>query len=63
LEDFQNRINEFDKDKNYILVCKTGYLSMIASSILRKNGVRQVQVLKGGIEGLRNVKDVFTMEV
>lgn len=63
LEDFQNRINEFDKDKKYILVCKTGYLSMIASSILRKNGVRQVQVLKGGIEGLRNVKDVFTMEV
>lgn len=63
LEDFQNRITEFDKDKKYILVCKTGYLSMIASSILRKNGVRQVQVLKGGIEGLRNVKDVFTMEV
>lgn len=63
LEDFQNRINEFDKNKKYILICKTGYLSMIASSILCKNGVRQVQVLKGGIEGLRNVKDVFTMEV
>lgn len=59
LEEFQNRINEFDKNKKYVLVCRSGYMSMIASSLLRKNGIHHVQVLQGGIEGLKNIPEIF----
>jgi glyoxylase-like metal-dependent hydrolase (beta-lactamase superfamily II)/rhodanese-related sulfurtransferase len=55
LEDIQNRINEFEGGKTYLLTCKNGYQSMIAASLLKRNGIRQVAVLDGGMEAVKKI--------
>jgi len=49
LEDLCNRINEFRKDINYLLICSGGYRSMIAASILKSNGINNITNINGGI--------------
>ena len=49
---------EIDPDKEYFLHCKTGYRSLIATSILKANGVK-VTNQEVGMKLLKNVKQHF----
>jgi rhodanese-related sulfurtransferase len=46
-------MNQFDKEKKYVLFCKGGYRSMIAASALRANGITQLTNVSGGIENIK----------
>lgn len=46
--DFVNRIEELNKDKEYIVYCKSGGRSARASDMMSKVGFKKVYNLKGG---------------
>ncbi len=48
LDSLENNIGKLDKTEKYYVHCKSGYRSMIASSILMKNGFSNVIDVKGG---------------
>ncbi|HLG34147.1 MAG TPA: rhodanese-like domain-containing protein [Bacteroidia bacterium] len=52
LADLNNRFNELDPGKEYLVYCRTGYRSMIAASLLRRKGIRNVINIKKGIVGI-----------
>ena len=54
LDDFQERINEIDTNKSNYVHCAGGYRSMIACSILKRNGYNSVIDVKGGFSSIRN---------
>ena len=54
LDDFQERINEIDTNKSNCVHCAGGYRSMIACSILKRNGYNSVIDVKGGFSSIRN---------
>ena len=54
LDDFQDQINEIDKNNNNYIHCAGGYRSMIACSILKRNGYDSVIDVKGGFSSIRN---------
>ena len=47
LDDLRNRLDELDKNKEYLVYCRTGLRSYIACRILMQNGYR-VQNITGG---------------
>lgn len=51
LGEIQMRLNEFPKDKNIIVGCRSGKRSMQACMFLKMNGYENVQNLQGGILG------------
>ncbi len=51
LGEIQERLNEFPKDKNIIVGCRSGKRSMQACMYLKMNGYSNVQNLQGGIIG------------
>jgi rhodanese-related sulfurtransferase len=51
LGDIQVRLDEFPKDKNIIVGCRSGKRSMNACMFLKMNGYEHVQNLEGGIMG------------
>lgn len=51
LGEIQVRIEEFPKDKNIIVGCRSGKRSMNACMFLKMNGYENVQNLEGGIMG------------
>lgn len=51
LGEIQTRINEFPKDKNIIIGCRSGKRSMQACTFLRMTGYQNVKNLQGGILG------------
>lgn len=51
LGEIQVRINEFPKDKNIIVGCRSGKRSMQACMFLKMSGYQNVQNLQGGILG------------
>ena len=54
LDSFQEKIIEIDiKDKHYVH-CAGGYRSMIACSILKRNGYNSVVDVEGGFSSIRN---------
>ena len=54
LDSFQEKIAEIDiKDKHYVH-CAGGYRSMIACSILKRNGYNSVVDVEGGFSSIRN---------
>ncbi|MDB9976841.1 MBL fold metallo-hydrolase [Flavobacteriaceae bacterium] len=54
LDSFQEKITEIDiKDKHYVH-CAGGYRSMIACSILKRNGYNLVVDVEGGFSSIRN---------
>tara|TARA_B110000090_G_scaffold87442_1_gene99294 strand:+ start:390 stop:1775 length:1386 start_codon:yes stop_codon:yes gene_type:complete len=54
LDSFQEKITEIDiKDKHYVH-CAGGYRSMIACSILKRNGYNSVVDVEGGFSSIRN---------
>ena len=54
LDDFQDQINKIDKNNNNYIHCAGGYRSMIACSILKRNGYDSVIDVKGGFSSIRN---------
>jgi len=54
LDDFQEKINEIDTHNSNYVHCAGGYRSMIACSILKRNGYSKVVDVKGGFSSIRN---------
>jgi hydroxyacylglutathione hydrolase len=52
LDYINENINELNKDNKYYLHCKSGYRSMIAASIMKKAGYKNLVDIKGGIEAI-----------
>lgn len=48
---FEEKINGLDKDKTYLVYCRSGNRSGSAGKIMSKNGFKQVYNLKGGYMG------------
>jgi glyoxylase-like metal-dependent hydrolase (beta-lactamase superfamily II)/rhodanese-related sulfurtransferase len=53
LKDLQDRLNELDKNEKYYIHCAGGYRSLIAASILRKEGFNSIVNIKGGFNALK----------
>ena len=51
---FKKKINEIDNAKSNYIHCAGGYRSMIACSILKRNGYDSVIDVKGGFSSIRN---------
>lgn len=51
LGEIQERLNEFPKDKNIIVGCRSGKRSMQACMFLKMSGYENVNNLQGGIIG------------
>ena len=54
LEELNNRMKELDKDRRYAIYCAGGYRSMIAASILRRNGFKHILNIAGGITKIKD---------
>jgi rhodanese-related sulfurtransferase len=53
LKDLQDRLNELNKNEKYYIHCAGGYRSLIAASILRKEGFNSIVNIKGGFNALK----------
>lgn len=53
LGELSNNLHALNPDENYIVHCAGGYRSMIACSILRRNGFRNVSNVKGGMARIK----------
>ncbi len=49
LADLEQNMNLLDKNKSYLVHCAGGYRSMMAVSLLKKNGFKSVVNVRGGI--------------
>lgn len=52
LSDIENRISELDKSCDYLIYCAGGYRSMIACSILKAKGYKNVVNIYGGFNAI-----------
>ena len=55
LENLQEKISGLDKNNHYAIFCVAGYRSMIAVSILKRNGFKHLLNLEGGINQIKSV--------
>lgn len=49
LQELENRLNEIDKGKTYLVVCRSGNRSAQASEILSSNGFENIYNMTGGM--------------
>jgi rhodanese-related sulfurtransferase len=54
LDFIRSNVHELDKGKEYFVHCKGGYRSMIASSILKSNGIHNIVEIEGGMDAIVN---------
>jgi hydroxyacylglutathione hydrolase len=52
LDYIRKEISHLDKDKEYFVHCKGGYRSMIASSIMKANGINNIIEVIGGMDAI-----------
>lgn len=52
LDFIQKHLAEFDKNQQYYIHCAGGYRSVIAASILKKNGIENIIDIKGGFSAI-----------
>lgn len=55
LEQLAERLQELHPEKQYALYCAGGYRSMIAASLLRRNGFRHLLNIEGGIASVKAI--------
>tara|TARA_B100000780_G_scaffold278823_1_gene253851 strand:+ start:2095 stop:3474 length:1380 start_codon:yes stop_codon:yes gene_type:complete len=53
LDDFKDDIKEIDKKKKHFIHCAGGYRSMIAASLLKRNGFMSIVDVSGGFAAIR----------
>ena len=53
LIDLEKKMGSLDKSEKYYVYCRSGYRSMIASSILKANGIPNVVNVYDGITGIQ----------
>ncbi|HEV7229773.1 MAG TPA: MBL fold metallo-hydrolase [Bacteroidia bacterium] len=53
LSDLESRLKTFDPGKDYLVHCAGGYRSMIASSILKRNGIHNFKNVLGGMAKIK----------
>lgn len=58
LFELKESINLLDKDSNYMVYCRTGYRSSVASSILKRNKINNIINISEGINGLSKNKSI-----
>ena len=51
LFEINSNLNKLDRNGNYLIHCETGYRSMIALSLLKKNGFNNVIDISDGYQG------------
>ncbi|WP_409254008.1 rhodanese-like domain-containing protein [Bacillus sp. SCS-153A] len=51
LDELENRMDDLDKNKTYIVVCQTGSKSPQAAALMINNGFTEVSYLKSGMSG------------
>ncbi|MEN8124219.1 MAG: MBL fold metallo-hydrolase [Bacteroidota bacterium] len=56
LDFIHSNFAEIDSEKEYFLHCATGYRSLIAASIFKANGVKNVTDVRGGFEDIKESK-------
>ena len=49
LDQLQDRLNELPKDKDIVVVCRSGHRSLSGTAILQKAGFTRVSCLSGGL--------------
>ena len=49
LQQLKDRLDELDKDKEIVVMCRSGSRSVTACDTLQKNGFENVVNLKGGV--------------
>ncbi|MHA6252349.1 rhodanese-like domain-containing protein [Oceanobacillus sp. CAU 1775] len=49
LFELASKIDKFDKEKEFVLVCQSGMRSSKAARILKKNGFEKIYNVKGGM--------------
>ena len=54
LEEMNGRLKELNRANYYAIYCAGGYRSMIAASILKKNGFKHILNIRGGINSIKN---------
>ena len=59
LYELNDSIHVFDKNKKYVLHCRSGYISSVASSILLKNNINNVLNISDGMIGIEKNKKVI----
>ncbi len=58
LENFKNQITDLDKNKSYLLYCKSGKRSSKAKFIMKEMGFKKLKDLKGGYSQWKGKKEV-----
>ena len=53
LDLINTNLSEYDKNQEYYIHCVGGYRSMIASSILKANGIDKVIDVNGGFDAMK----------
>ncbi len=54
LGDLEKELTMLDKNKDYFIHCAGGYRSMMATSILKKNGFKNITNIRGGIAKIKD---------
>jgi len=62
LDFIQKRIGELNKNEKYYIHCAGGYRSMIACSILKRNGFENITDIKGGFSAIARQQNLPIVE-
>jgi len=49
LQELENKLNDLDKDEPYLVVCRSGNRSKLASEILTSNSFTEIYNMTGGM--------------
>ena len=58
LFELKESIHLLDKDSSYMVYCRTGYRSSVASSLLKRNKINNIINISEGISGLSKNKSI-----
>jgi rhodanese-related sulfurtransferase len=54
LDELETRVNEVPRDKQVVLVCRSGNRSQVAYDILKQAGFDNMTSMKGGLKAWRS---------